>query len=61
MRMKEMNEKKRRYGWCASVHLCSHPIDILGVQTVFLERDCKKRILISHLLKGNWNSKFLVV
>ena len=26
------------------VPLYSHPIDILGVQTVCLEEDCKKRI-----------------
>ena len=32
------------------VPLCSHSIDILGVQMVFLEEDSKKRILISHLL-----------
>ena len=33
------------------VPLCSHPIDILGAQTVFLEEDYKKRN--SHLLEGN--------
>jgi len=32
--------------------LCSHPIDILGVE-VFLEEECKKRISISHILEGN--------
>ena len=35
------------------VPLCSHLIDILGAQTVFLEKDCKKRMSISHLLEGN--------
>jgi len=35
------------------VPLCSHPIDILGAQTVFLEEDDKKRISISHILEGN--------
>jgi len=35
------------------VPLCSHPIDILGVQAMFLEEDWKKRISISHLLEGN--------
>jgi len=35
------------------VSLYSHPIDILGAQTVFLEEDCKKIISISHLLEGN--------
>ena len=34
------------------VPLCSHPINILGTQTVFFEED-KKRISISHLLEGN--------
>ena len=43
------------------ISLCSHPIDILGAQMVFLEQDGKKRISISHLLKGNWNSRFLVI
>ena len=27
----------------------------------FLEEDYKKRISISHLLEGNWNSRFLIV
>jgi len=35
------------------VPLCSHPIDILRAQTVFLEEDWKKRISISQLLKEN--------
>jgi len=35
------------------VPLCSHPIDVLRVQTVFLEEESKKRISISHLLEGN--------
>ena len=54
MRMEKMNEKKRRYDWCAS-YMCSysHPIDILRAQTVFLEENYKKRISISHLLEGN--------
>ena len=59
-----MNEKKREdiVGVLViRVPLCSHPINILGVQTVFLEKDYKKRISISHLLEGNWNSRFLVV
>jgi len=43
------------------VSLYSHPIDILGVQTMFLEEDYKKKISISHLLEGNWNFRFLVV
>ena len=43
------------------VLLCSHPNDILGVQTVFLEEDNKKRISISHTWEGNWNSRILVV
>ena len=37
-------------GLVIRVSLCSHPIDILGSQTVFLEEDCKKRISISYLL-----------
>ena len=41
------------------VPLYSHPIDILAA--VFFEEDCKKKISISHLLEGNWNSKFLIV
>jgi len=43
------------------VPLCSHLIDILGAQTMFLEEDGKKKISISHILEGNWNSRFLVV
>ena len=36
MRIKKMNEKKKRkYGWYVS--LCSHTIDILEAQTIFLE------------------------
>ena len=35
------------------VPLCSHSIDILRTQTVFLEENCNKRISIFHLLKGN--------
>jgi len=35
------------------VPLCSHPINILKVQTVFLEEDYKKKISISHLLEEN--------
>jgi len=56
-------KKKRRYGCVLVIRvpLCLHPIDILGAQTVFIEEDCKKRISISHLLEGNWNSIFLVV
>ena len=34
------------------VPLCSHPIDVVEVQTVFIG-DCKKKISISHLLKEN--------
>ena len=45
MRMKNMNEKKeKKYDWCTSytcVPLCSHLIDILGAQTLFLEEDDK--------------------
>jgi len=40
-----MNEKKeKKYDWCTSytcVPLCSHLIDILGAQTLFLEEDDK--------------------
>ena len=63
MRMKKMNEKREdMVGVLVTlVPLCSHPIDILGAQTVFLEENCKKRISISHLLEGNWNFRFLVV
>ena len=43
------------------VSVCSHSIDIYGAKTVFLEKDCKKRILISHILKENWNFRFLVI
>jgi len=35
------------------VLLCSDPIDVPQSHTMFLEEDCKKRILISHLLEGN--------
>jgi len=31
------------------VLLCSNPIDGPQFHTVFIEEDCKKRILISHL------------
>ena len=63
MRIKKMNEKKKkRYGWWASYMCsCSHPIDILRAQTVFLEEDCKTKISIPHLLQRNWNSRFVVV
>jgi len=44
-----------------AVPLCSYPINILGVQTMFLEEDDKKKISISHNLKENWNFRFLVV
>ena len=60
-----MNEKKRKdmVGVLViRVLLCSHPIDILGAQTVFLdlkEYECKKRISISHILE--WNFRFLIV
>ena len=64
MRMKKMNEKKKRYDWCVS-YTCSStfsgPIDVPQSQKMFLEEDGKKRISISHLLEGNWNSRFLVV
>ena len=60
---KKMNEKK----WkdiidmlVIHVPLRSYSIDVPRVQTVFLE-DCKKKISISHILKKNWNFKFLVV
>ena len=43
------------------VPLRSDPIDVPQSHTVFLEEDCKKRILVSHLLERNWNSRFLVV
>ena len=43
------------------VPLRSDPIDVPQSHTVFLEEDFKKRISISHLLEGNWNSRFLVV
>ena len=50
-----MNEQKRKYDWCVSYtcFICSHPIYILGVETLLLEEDCKKIISISHLLEGN--------
>jgi len=51
-----MNEKKRENiigVLVIHIPLCSHPIDILGAQTVFLEKDRKKRISISHILEGN--------
>ena len=54
--MKNMNEKKRKKMvgvLVMRIPQCSHPINILGAQTVFLEKDCKKRISISHLLEGN--------
>jgi len=35
------------------VPLRSHSIDVPRAQTVFCGEDCKKRILISHLLEGN--------
>jgi len=59
-----MNEKKRKNMigvLVIYVPLCSDPIDVPQSHMVFLEKDCKKRISISHLLKGNWNSRFLVV
>ena len=40
MRMKKMNEKQREDVVCVlviRVSLCSHPIDILGAQTMFFE------------------------
>jgi len=56
-----MNEKKRKdmIGvLIIHVLLRSHPIDVPWGQMVFFEEDSKKRISISHLLEGNWNSKF---
>ena len=35
------------------VSLSSHSIDVPRAQTVFLEKDYKKRISISYLLEGN--------
>ena len=51
MRMKKMNKKRENIiGMLViRVFLCSHPID------------CKKKILISHILRGNWNFRFLIV
>ena len=48
-----MNEKKKRYDWCAN-YTCfrSHPIDVPRAQTVFLENG-KKIISIYYLLEGN--------
>ena len=37
---------------CIPLYL--HPIDILRAKTVFLEKDCKKRISISYLLERNF-------
>ena len=51
-----MNEKKREdmVGVLViHVPLYSHSIDILEVQTVFLEEYYKKRISNSHLWEGN--------
>jgi len=48
--------KKRKNMICVlviRVPLRSDPIDVPQSHTVFLEEDCKKRILISHLLEGN--------
>ena len=59
MRMKKMNVKKKDM-ICVlviRVPLCSHPIDVLGAQTVIeishLEEVCKKIISIYHFLEGN--------
>jgi len=35
------------------VLLRSHPIDVARAQIVFLGKDCKKRISISHFLEEN--------
>ena len=43
------------------VVLRSHPIDVALAQTMFAEKDGKKRISTFHFLKGNWNFRFLVV
>ena len=48
--------KKRKNMICVlviRVPLRSDSIDVPQSHTVFLEEDCKKRILISHLLEGN--------
>ena len=52
--MKKMNEKKEDMVsvLVIRVPLCSHPIDILEAQKVFLEKD-RKIISIFHLLEEN--------
>jgi len=41
MRMKKMNEKRENIVGVLAIHIpvCSHPIDILGVLTVFLKEE----------------------
>ena len=47
-----MNEKKKRYDWCAS-YTCSSMLRSNRCSIVFLEEDYKNRISIFHLLEGN--------
>ena len=64
MRVKKKRMKKRKdmIGVLViSILLRSHLIDVPRAHTVFLEEDCKKKISISHILEGNWNSRFLIV
>ena len=63
MRVKKNEWKKRDMIGVLVIRvlLRSDPIDVPQSHMVFLEEDGKKRILISHLLIGNWNSRFLVV
>ena len=51
MRVKKMNEKKREHVvdvLVIRISLHSHLIDVTRAQRVFLEKEYKKRILISH-------------
>jgi len=51
-----MNEKKRKdmiSVLVIRVLLCSDSIDVPQSHMVFLEEDCKKKILIFHLLEVN--------
>ena len=57
MRVKKMNEKKKKkYGWCTS-YMCSSMLTsdryFRKAQKIFFEKDSKKKISISHMLEGN--------
>jgi len=57
MTVKKMNEKKKKKHDLCAGYTCPStflsPDDVPQSQTVFPQKDDKKRISISHLLEGN--------